>query len=111
MSIGQKAYSQASGARSKAGWVWLVLWALCAVGLAMTWNSKAGIAFLVGFILGPFGILFALQKQTQGKRCALCKAPVHADEAFCPDCEKARAGQTKAADRERIVRKRFVSDA
>lgn len=108
MSLGPKPDRQRSLARSKAGWVWLAFWAVCALGLAVTWNSKAGVAFLVGFILGPFGILLALQKPTRVKRCARCKAPVHADAAFCEDCEKASAGRA-GTDREKIVGKRFVS--
>jgi hypothetical protein len=77
-------------------WIWLIFWIFCGVAIAMTWTSKAGLGFLIGFFLSPFGFLFVLQRQEKTKLCPVCKMNIHPDSILCLDCER-KADATSAA--------------
>lgn len=76
-------------------------WILCGVGAAMIASARggnAGMAAVVGFLFGPFGLLFALfmrNEQAQAdkqiadgdrKKCPRCAELVQPDALVCKHC-------------------------
>jgi len=66
----------------------LIFWILCGVIAAMIAAGKgshpAGYAIL-GFILGPIGIIMALLMS--GETCAFCGKRISKDASICPYCQ------------------------
>jgi hypothetical protein len=69
----------------------VILWILCGVVAAIIGAKKgAGSSgFIVGFLLGPFGILIALFSKGDRKSCFYCKEWIHKDATVCPHCQRA----------------------
>ena len=44
--------------------------------------------FVVGFLLGPFGILIALLSKGDRKSCLYCREWIHKDATVCPHCQR-----------------------
>lgn len=67
----------------------IILWLLCGVAAAMIGSQKGmgGQGFLLGFLLGPFGILFALLSTGNRKTCPQCRELIHKDAEVCPRCK------------------------
>jgi hypothetical protein len=68
-----------------------IVWILCGVVAAFI-GAKKGVAtagFIVGFLLGPFGILIALFSKGDRRSCLYCKEWIHKDATVCPHCQRA----------------------
>lgn len=69
---------------------WLIFWVLCGFVAAMI-GARKGIGssgFVVGFLLGPFGILIALLSKGDRKACLYCREWIHKDATVCPRCQR-----------------------
>lgn len=67
----------------------LVIGILFGIGSALIANSKgtnAHLWFVIGFLVGPFGWLFAFL--LCGKVCSHCKSRIHQNADTCPKCQK-----------------------
>jgi hypothetical protein len=71
--------------------MWIALaWLLFGIVAAMI-GSKKGEgcgAFILGILLGPFGILIAIFSKGNRKTCPFCKELVHKDARVCPHCQR-----------------------
>jgi len=78
----------------------LMLWLLCAIAGAMIGSTKGrgGTGFVLGFFLGPFGILFCLLMKGNRQTCPSCKSSIHADATICATVSNAH--RPSKADRE-----------
>ncbi len=67
---------------------WVFVWLLCAITAGMIGARKGigGSAFILGFLFGPFGILFALFMTGNRRECPACKTMIHAEASICPMC-------------------------
>ena len=66
----------------------IILWILFGVAAAIVANTKeknVGKWFLLGLLLGPFGVLFAF---FAGKKCPYCMSKIHKEAIICPRCQK-----------------------
>lgn len=64
------------------------IWILFGIGAANIAKSKGesgGEWFVIGFLLGPFGLLFALF--SGGKKCPYCRSSIHKAATKCPKCQ------------------------
>jgi hypothetical protein len=70
--------------------MWLLLWILCGIAAAMIAAKKgrAGQGLVLGFLLGPFGILFALLMSGNRSQCPACKSMIP-EATICPYCRSA----------------------
>lgn len=69
---------------------YLVLWLLCGF-IAMAIGSRKGEgcgAFILGVLLGPFGILFAIMSSGNRKPCPFCREPINKAATVCPHCQR-----------------------
>lgn len=91
--------------------VFIVLWLICGGISAMIASSKGGsglIGFIVGFLLGPLGIVVAFflgsekgaaEKEVAGgtkKKCPRCAELVQPDALVCKHCGHEFAAATTA---------------
>lgn len=69
---------------------WVGLWILCGIIAAMIGSKKGEgcLAFILGVILGPFGILIALFSTGNRIQCPYCKELIHKDANVCPHCQR-----------------------
>jgi len=67
----------------------LVAWILCGVAAGMIGSGKGQgcLGFILGFLLGPFGIVFALLMKGDRKQCPLCKEYISKNSKRCPKCQ------------------------
>jgi RNA polymerase subunit RPABC4/transcription elongation factor Spt4 len=66
--------------------LWLLFGIVSAVIAA---RKDAGcLGFILGVLLGPFGILIALFMKGNRKACPLCKELVNKDAKICPHCQR-----------------------
>jgi len=66
----------------------VVIW-LCFAAVGAMIGSKKGCAgegFVLGLILGPFGVAFAWMMTGNRRQCPSCKNLVHKDALICPMC-------------------------
>jgi hypothetical protein len=68
----------------------LLLWLLCGIAAAMIGAKKGAgcLGFILGVILGPFGILFALVMKGNRRVCPHCKELIHQEATTCPHCQR-----------------------
>ena len=67
-----------------------LLWVLCGM-IASIIGAKKGqgcFGFVIGMLLGPFGILFAVISKGNRKSCPYCKEWIHKDAVRCSYCQK-----------------------
>lgn len=66
------------------------IWLFCAIAAGMIGARKgqAMLWFTVGFLFGPFGVLFALLSKGKRKPCPYCKELIHKEAAVCPRCQR-----------------------
>lgn len=66
----------------------VLIWLICGVISAVIGSRKGEgcAAFLIGVMLGPFGIVFALVSKGDRKPCEFCKEMVHKDALKCKHC-------------------------
>jgi hypothetical protein len=69
----------------------VIFWILCGVVAAVIGANKgAGTAgFIIGFLLGPFGILIMIFSKGDRRSCPYCKEWIHKDATVCPHCQSA----------------------
>lgn len=68
----------------------ILIWILCGVVAAMI-GAKKGEGcggFILGVLLGPFGILIALLSKGNRKTCPHCKELIHQDATVCSRCQR-----------------------
>lgn len=77
---------------------WVLVWVLCAIAAAIIGSRKgeAGMGFILGALLGPFGVLFALLSQGNRKPCPYCKELIRKEATVCPHCQKDLSPQAPA---------------
>ncbi len=71
----------------------LLLWASMGLGSALIASSRGASElywFVVGFMLGPLGLLMAFY--STGKTCPICKSQIHKRAIVCPQCNKPLGG-------------------
>lgn len=59
--------------------------------IAAVIGAKKGegcLAFLIGLLLGPFGIILALISKGKRKTCPHCKELIHKDAVVCSHCQR-----------------------
>jgi hypothetical protein len=63
---------------------------LCGAIAAMIGSKKgeAGMAFFIGLIFGPFGILFAILSNGNRIDCPHCRERINRKASICPHCRK-----------------------
>ena len=64
------------------------IWVLCGIVAAMIGSNKGagGAGFLLGVLLGPFGILIALFMRGEQKTCPFCAEIVKPNAILCKHC-------------------------
>lgn len=69
----------------------LMIWILCGVAAAMIGARKGEgcLAFTLGVLLGPFGILLAVLSKGNRRECPHCKELIHNKASACPRCQRA----------------------
>jgi len=71
-----------------------VFWIICGIVAAIIASQKgsSGCGFaIVGFLLGPFGIILALL--LSGEQCPYCRKKISKDASVCPYCQKELPGK------------------
>lgn len=69
---------------------WVVIWFICGIISAMIGSRKGegcG-AFIIGVLLGPFGILITIFSKGNRKECPFCKELIHREATVCPNCQR-----------------------
>ena len=68
----------------------LLLWILFGIVAAIIGSKKgAGCAgFILGMLLGPFGIIIALFITGDRKTCPFCRELIHQDATVCSHCQR-----------------------
>ena len=68
----------------------VMIWLLCGIVAAMIGQKKGEgcMAFIIGVLFGPFGILFALLSKGNRVTCPHCRETVHKDATVCPHCQR-----------------------
>jgi hypothetical protein len=70
---------------------WLLIWLLCAIAAGIIGSKKGegGAGFMLGFLFGPFGILFAYLMKGNRHECPACRSLIHEEATVCPMCRSA----------------------
>ncbi len=74
---------------------WVLIWFLFGVVAAIIGSKKGEglLAFIIGLLLGPLGVLFAIISTGYRMPCPQCKESIHQDAKLCPHCRTALAEQ------------------
>ena len=75
--------------------MFLLIWFLFGVVTAVIASNKGDSGcgwFLIGVILGPFGLLLAIF--ATGKQCPHCRSRIHKGASRCPKCQQPLGGTT-----------------
>lgn len=66
----------------------VLIWFICAIVGAVIGSSKgeAGMGFIAGLLLGPFGVLFAAMSSGDREPCPHCKERIKKKASVCPHC-------------------------
>jgi len=74
------------GVLMELGFLWLIFPLIAAyIGSK---KGEAGMAFFVGLIFGPFGVLFAILSRGKRKACPTCREMIHKAAVVCPHCRR-----------------------
>lgn len=67
----------------------VVIWFICGIIAAAIGSSKGEgfVGFIIGFILGPLGIIAAILSSGNRKRCPYCKEFINRKATKCPKCQ------------------------
>lgn len=70
--------------------MFIFIWLLFGIVAAIIGSKKgrAGSGFLLGIILGPFGVLIMIFIQGDRQVCLFCRELIHKDAIRCPHCHK-----------------------
>ena len=68
----------------------LIFWLLCGVVAAVIGAKKGagGTGFILGVLLGPFGILIVLFVKGDRKTCPFCRELIHESAIVCSHCQR-----------------------
>ncbi len=68
----------------------LLVWLLFAIATAAVGGrtNRAGTGFLLGLLLGPFGLIIMLVSKGPRKECPFCREWVHPKAIVCPHCQR-----------------------
>lgn len=72
-------------------WIGIVsVWLLCGLVAGMIGATKGvgSMAFLVGFLFGPFGIIIALIDHGDRVECPFCRERINPRAVVCPRCQR-----------------------
>jgi hypothetical protein len=77
--------------------MFILLWLVFGIVGAMIGDKKGkgGLGFLLGVLLGPFGVLIIFLIKGNQKTCPYCRGTIHPDAIRCPHCQKDLPSQTK----------------
>ncbi|HQT95611.1 MAG TPA: hypothetical protein PK435_13335 [Thermoanaerobaculaceae bacterium] len=69
----------------------IIAWAVCGLlGWAIgSGKGRAEEGAVLGFALGPLGVIIAMFEGDKRTRCQFCREPVAPDATTCPHCQKA----------------------
>lgn len=68
----------------------ILIWILCGIVAALIGGAKGRgcLGFILGILLGPFGILIMLVTPGDRIPCPYCRERIHPDATVCPHCQK-----------------------
>jgi len=70
--------------------IYVMLWVFCGFvcwAIASSKHDSGCVGFLIGFLLGPLGVLLVLASGGKVKQCPHCKERIHKDAVKCPKCQ------------------------
>lgn len=78
---------------------YLLVWLLFGFVAGIIGHNKGvgGIAFAIGFLLGPFGLLIVIFMRGERKQCPYCMSLIHISASICPKCHKEQYPQNYAS--------------
>lgn len=73
----------------------LIFWIICGIVAGMIGSGKGQgcFGFIIGFLLGPIGIIIALISKGNRKQCPYCKEYINKDATRCPKCQSDLEGK------------------
>jgi hypothetical protein len=68
----------------------VIIWLICGIISAIIGSKKgAGCSgFIIGILLGPFGIIIALITKGNRRTCPYCKELINKEAIVCPRCQR-----------------------
>lgn len=72
-------------------WIYIIFWSFIWGLIAMAISQKkgeSGVGFLIGFLLGPIGVLLALASKGNRVKCPFCSESVDPKASVCPHCQR-----------------------
>jgi len=68
----------------------IVLWFLFGIVAALIGKNKGQgcLGFIVGFLLGPIGLIIMIFTRGNRRRCPHCKELINKDASVCPHCRR-----------------------
>jgi hypothetical protein len=83
----------------------VIIWFLCGLIAAVIGARKGEgcAAFIVGFIFGPFGILFALISKGNRIKCPHCKELINKDAEICMHCHSPLNQSSQAIQKANLI--------
>ena len=81
------------------------LWLLFGIIAGMIGSSKGEgcLSFILGILLGPFGILFAIFSKGNQKDCPYCTKRVPEKARVCPFCQSSLTGKQRSSQQASAV--------
>ena len=70
--------------------LFLTVWVVSVIAATMIGSRKGTplLAFLVGLLFGPIGVLFVALSRGNRKHCEFCKELMNKKATVCPHCRK-----------------------
>ena len=85
----------------------VLVWILCGVAAGMIGSRKGEgcLAFIIGMIFGPFGILFAALSHGNRVSCPFCREWIDPDAVVCPRCQRDQPAAPPPQRKPRVARR------
>jgi hypothetical protein len=70
--------------------IFVICWAACGIlgYLIGAGKGRGEESAVLGFLLGPLGLLMVVLEGDKQRRCQFCREPVAPDATVCPHCQK-----------------------
>jgi len=70
--------------------MWIFIWLLFGIVASIIGSQKGSgcLGFMLGILLGPFGVLIMIFVPGNRRTCPYCKELIHKEAARCPHCQK-----------------------